>query len=340
MSKSFLFQNCDFLLNYAGCVYRNEFLKLDLTLIILHCFSICLYTISIVKAVRNQDWKNLQFTKLEAVVVIAIIFHIFRIGLLQNIRRIGTMDLDTISNQEYQSYVRENILLQVFQNGAASLSANVFMVTILSIGTGVADLFSSVTIRGITINPQTVLTSTRIVLLIYTLIVSIVWSTSGLLLNVETYYYFKRLAYLPFGFVILCVTGPAVLYNGLKVVSMYEKNLLSQHKSIITASAATIQESMPRGGIQRGSNRLPSQDQFEVLKKERVKAQKRAVLGLRVILFLNFIMLNTLSGLSFITSVFIHESFQSNQMIFLIQKISFEFIFYISSTFFSVYLIW
>jgi hypothetical protein len=272
-------------------------------------------------------------------ILFAVVFHCIRIAFLASVRSIGTGDLSLMPNEALINHVRTNILLQFFQNGTASLCANAFMTTFLAAGTG-AQLLQVVKIRGIDINTQKILSMVRVILFIYTLTITLLWSISGLNENQESYYQYKRKTYLPFGFVVLLITGPALLFNGQKIIVVFEKKVSSEKNTAGTTGTTSLIKEKAHATSTRGGTPSLYLSAQESLELQKDRAKRRAVFGLKTMLYSTVFLLNFCTGLLFITNVFLLESFQQNQLAFVAAKVLFDVVFYFSSTIFAFYMIW
>jgi hypothetical protein len=325
MARSYLFENCDYLLNYAGCVDKPFFLWFDIVMIILHCTSICLYGYAFLKQALKLHFDFKKLSLADYTSIFAIGFHCIRIAFLYQVQSIGNVNW---TNEELLQLVKTNIILQFFQNGTASLCANAFMTTFLSVGTG-AKLFRIYQIRGYEIDPQKLLTLVRLTLIIYSLAIVIIWAQTGLTEDLGSYYLYKRKAYLPFGLVVFFITGPIQLYNGRKIINVFEEgHKKKQQQTIYCTSDGT--KSVTIHQTASTENRDTAAE----------TGKKRVVFGLKAILYSVYFLLNFMTGLLFIFTPFILELYQDNQTIFVFGKVLFDLTFYFCSTIFAFYLLW
>jgi hypothetical protein len=273
-----------------------------------------------------DDIKNHRVSKSDKLVVLATMFHVVRIIFLQHVRVIGYLQMDQISNEHIIRHIQENILLQLFQNAMASLCANGFTITFLSTATGL-DVFPIIKIGRFDANPQTFLTILRLLLILHTTCASVMWALVGLYQDQDAYNFYRRLVYLPFGCVVLFITGPMLLYFGQRIITIFYNSYskkLAMPVSILTPSIIT----------ETPSSVPPKEKALSLLTRMR-----HVHLGLRIILYSVCFFLNFLTGSLFICTVFVQEFFQANQNIFLIMKILFDTAFFFSSTIFAMYLL-
>ncbi|KAI8908300.1 hypothetical protein EDD86DRAFT_207269 [Gorgonomyces haynaldii] len=229
MSRSFLFDICDYHLSYLGCSNATTFASTDTVLMILNILSgIGYFGFIAVRFVRGTILKEKRFKEskkdLDVVALLGGISVLLRSGVLANLRSVQSMNVQTMTDAEAQSHVRTTLIIEAVQIITGSLAMSAFINTMVKTATG-ANLFDPIKIGQKIIDPGKALKLFRLFVLLATITFVCLLSIIGVNGSYEQYVVYRRLYYGLPAFISVFVSLPLLTVFGFKVIGVLMTSL-------------------------------------------------------------------------------------------------------------------
>ncbi|KAI8915534.1 hypothetical protein EDD86DRAFT_196277 [Gorgonomyces haynaldii] len=336
MSRSFLFDLCDFHLSYLGCSNASSFAATDTVLFVLHILTtIAFFAFILIRYYKEGVRKGKKFKEvkndLDVVAFLGGFSAIFRSAMLGNLRNVVNLDIPHMSDQDAQVYVRNTIMVEVVQIITGSLAMSAFINTMVKTATG-ANLFDPIKIGQKTVDPGKALKLFRLFVLLCTITFVCLLGIVGVNGSLQEYLVYKRLYYGFPAVVSMVVSLPLLTVFGSKVMAV----LLNKLPSDVATAGDSASGSSP---TKKSTNKqaTTSEDQKSdtgaKIKQPKVsKSRQGKLLLLRVSIY-GVMIMYLFTTLNFSSIIAVTELFQSRHDILLLTKI-------ILGSFYWIYFVW
>ncbi|KAI8893384.1 hypothetical protein BC833DRAFT_608575 [Globomyces pollinis-pini] len=247
MNRSYLFDICDFHMNYSNCKDIQTFAQIDLVITGLLMIPILGYFIRLIIRLHISKIKKVSFRsswrQLDTFSVMQIINITFKALFHWHIRQLGSVDLRFMTNADIETHVRTSILLEYVCLTFGSIAAFLFL-----------KCFVAIVCTVHMYPPITILMRLRLVILIYSTVFTFLWAFPGLT-NGEVYYELhRRFLYIGISFVCWFISAPVIHYFGYKLIrglDKVEKKETELPQSMIKTNEYQTDTSKTRDTIKR-----------------------------------------------------------------------------------------
>ncbi|KAI8900629.1 hypothetical protein BC833DRAFT_254797 [Globomyces pollinis-pini] len=233
-NPSFLFDICDFHLNYIGCDNLDSLLLIDSIFIGLHAIELLFCLFYMWKAKMLNNLPNLK--DFEIAVILGSIHAILRMSQLSNNSSLIHLDKDLWTNSDIVRYVLTNTMIDMFIWTFAGLTANQFVKSMVFAASG-AHLYDKIKIKGKIVDPTKGLTYFRILVLLVNIILFVLLITKGIHGTRTDFIWYRRGPYVWLG-ILSGIVSPTILhFFGGKVIKKLKSNKTKidlNNQSIIT----------------------------------------------------------------------------------------------------------
>ncbi|KAJ3319739.1 hypothetical protein HDV06_005939 [Boothiomyces sp. JEL0866] len=357
-NTSYLFQICDFHINYANCgPYTQYFEQVDHVAIFLYTVTTLFYAIILpIQLVGVGITKGVPLSKcwgnMESAMMMNITFQLIRIGFHVNLSSISSAIVSAWTDADILNYLHTNIALEFVYYIIGGTSVSTFVFSIIDVADA-SHLYDKIKIGEKVVDCGKLLKLLRLIGLIIFVTFASLWATKGLTTDYQTYNYYRRCFYGGFGVLSTFVSFPIVLFFGNKIIkTMLESESVSRgskdndhtnksdYKSEKTNTNSIIQTNAVSADQKSATRQSMKDRRASISKNFRELAKLKKISDatsfkwlLRAIAFWLYFML----GISIAVIIVVHETVQ-DRMSLLVTKCITELYIWTSSAFAALYL--